>query len=75
MKTAKMTKFEELAERRVSEALHKIKLIGNLSHTGNYDYDENHVKQIVAALRTAVRDVDARFSNRGKAGSDGFRFK
>jgi hypothetical protein len=75
MKTQKMQKFEELAERRMEEALNKIRLIGNLSHTGNYEYTDVHVKQIVSALKSAVKEVENRFSNKGRSDKEGFKFK
>ena len=34
----KMEKFEELAEKRVSDTLKKLQLIGNLANKNNYDY-------------------------------------
>lgn len=75
MKTKKMQKFEELAERRMGEALNKIRLVGNLSHTGNYEYTEAHAKQIVSTLRAAVKDVETKFSNKGRSDKEGFKFK
>lgn len=70
-----MSKFEELAEKRMNLALKKISLIGNLSHTGNYEYTEAHVSQILRSLRTAVREVESRFENKGRAEEAGFKFK
>lgn len=75
MKSKKMMKFEELAEKRMNTALKKISLIGNLSHTGNYDYTDAHVAQIVRSLKAAVREVESRFSNKGKAEGSGFKFR
>jgi len=74
-KSAKMIKFEELAERRMNEALNKIRLVGNLSNTGNYEYSESHARQIISTLKSAVRDVEHRFVNRGRAEKDAFKFK
>ena len=75
MKNKKMQKFEELAERRVNEALNKIRLVGNLSHTGNYEYTDIHVKQIIAELKAAVKEAENRFSNKGRSDKEGFKFK
>ena len=75
MKSKKMVKFEELAEKRMNTALKKISLIGNLSHTGNYEYTDAHVAQIMRSLKTAVREVESRFANKGKAEDSGFKFK
>ena len=70
-----MAKFEELAERRMNTALKKISLIGNLSHTGNYEYTDAHVAQILRSLKTAVREVESRFANKGRSEGSGFKFK
>ena len=75
MRSEKMLKFEGLAEKRMNTALNKISLIGNLSHTGNYEYTDAHVTQIVRSLKAAVREVESRFSNKGKADDAGFKFK
>ena len=74
MKSKKMAKFEELAEKRMNVALKKISLIGNLSHTGNYEYTDAHVGQIIRSLKAAVRDIESRFANKGKAADAGFKF-
>lgn len=74
-KNKKMLKFEGLAEKRMNAALKKIHLVGNLSHPGNYEYADSHVAQIVRSLKVAVRDVESRFRNKGKANDAGFKFK
>ena len=74
-KSKRMEKFEGLAERRVNEAIRKIKLVGNLSSTSNYEYTDQHVKQIISAIKREVRDLEARFNSRGKVDHDGFKFK
>jgi hypothetical protein len=75
MKSKKMIKFEELAEKRMNTAIKKISLIGNLSHTGNYEYTDAHVAQIMRSLKAAIREVESRFANKGKAKESGFRFR
>ena len=40
MEDEKMTKFEEMATKRVQNALHAIRLIGNLSNRNAYHYTE-----------------------------------
>lgn len=75
MSSKKMAKFEQLAEKRMNVALKKISLLGNLSHTGNYEYTDAHVAQILRSLKLAVREVESRFSNKGKAEDTGFKFK
>ena len=74
-KSKRMEKFEELAARRVNEAIKKINLVGNLSATSNYEYTDQHVKQIISAIKREIRDLEARFTSRGKADQAGFKFK
>lgn len=44
-------KFVRLANKRVSNALKSIQLIGNLSNRSNYDYTEEDVQKIFRALQ------------------------
>ncbi len=62
--TEKLQKFERLAEKRVSDAIKKLRLIGNLSNKNNYSYTEDHVKQLVEALETEMRILKGRFEKR-----------
>lgn len=71
----KSSRFERLAERRVSETLKKMRLIGNLANRHNYSYSEEHVKQILEALEGELRQVKARFRQETSAQSQGFSFK
>lgn len=53
--------FARLAEPRVNRALDSIRLVGNLSNRGRYDYDPVDVAAIMSTLRQAVNDIEARF--------------
>lgn len=75
MPSQKLEKFERLAQKRMNVALKKISLLGNLANTANYAYTERHVSQIIKALKDAVREVEARFQNKGKTDSNQFVFK
>lgn len=66
-------KFVELAEKRVSNALKNIKLIGNLSNKSNYRYDQSDVRKITAALKKAIVDMNARFETNGASEDEVFR--
>lgn len=70
----KREKFERLAERRTNEAVKRIKLIGNLSNKNNYDYTEEHYKQIIAVLEEETRAVKTKFKLANE-GSKNFKFK
>lgn len=57
----KRERFVALAQTRVSKAMHSIRLVGNLANKANYDYDEEDVRLIVAALEGELRDMRNRF--------------
>ena len=46
----KRDKFVELAEKRVNNAIKQIQLIGNLSNTGNYEFQEADYQRIFRAI-------------------------
>ena len=71
----KAERFERLAERRVSEVVKKMRLVGNLANRRNYTYTEGHVKQIVEALEAEMRQVKAKFRQETGAQPQGFSFR
>lgn len=54
-------KFVELANKRVSKALHDIQLIGNLSNRSNYHYTDVDVAKMFKALNSELRACRKRF--------------
>lgn len=56
----KAQKFVRLAEKRVSTAVKKVMLVGNLAGP-SYDYTQEQVAKIESALATAVETTMARF--------------
>lgn len=52
--------FQRLANKRVNNALDKIRLIGNLS-SANYEYTEEQVNKIEDALRMATDRIMDKF--------------
>lgn len=73
--TTKLQKFERLAEKRVSDAIKKLRLIGNLSNKNNYSYTDDHVKQLLEALEAEMRILKGRFREEADANTLGFAFK
>jgi hypothetical protein len=71
----KREKFEELAEKRVTETVKKIRLIGNLSNRNNYDYTDQHVKQILSTLEEELKILRAKFSEVDRDKVSTFKFK
>lgn len=56
-----LEKFEELGEKRMNEAIKKIRLIGNLSNRNNYDYTNEHVKAIISTLESEIQSLKNKF--------------
>lgn len=59
----KRKKFETLVERRMTNALQQIKLVGNLSNNSAYEWTDRDVKKIVKALDDAIIELKQRFKN------------
>ena len=62
----KRLKFVELAERRTANAMRAIRVIGNLSNRSHYDYEDEDVRKIVAALSSEVDSLKRRFGEPAK---------
>lgn len=71
----KASRFERLAERRVTETIKKMRLIGNLANRHNYSYSEEHAKQIIDALDAELRQVKTRFRQETSQPTNGFSFR
>ena len=72
---SKLQRFERLAERRVTEALQRLRLVGNLANRQNYQYTDGHVSQIVDALEGGMRQLKQRFRQEEGAGGRSFSFR
>ncbi|WIG28477.1 hypothetical protein [Bacillus toyonensis] len=71
----KLNKFEQLAEKRVSETLKKMQLIGNLANRNNYDYTDKHVKQIIETLESELKMLKNKFGEKSLERKTTFKFK
>jgi len=69
----KLEKFQRLAEKRVNEALKRIRLVGNLANKNNYEYTDKHAKKIVDALEAEIRVLKSKFKDEeGEGGTFSF---
>ncbi|NLD50967.1 MAG: hypothetical protein GX660_27810 [Clostridiaceae bacterium] len=71
----KRLKFERLAEKRVTDTIKKMRLVGNLANKNNYDYTDVHVKQIIDALENELRLLKIRFKEGTTSENCTFEFK
>jgi hypothetical protein len=58
---SKRERFVRLAERRTSNALRSIRVIGNLANKLHYEFDASDVKKITTALHKEVDSLGQRF--------------
>ena len=63
---SKEEKFKRLAELRVNAALDRIRLLGQLSNRGNYDYTAEQVEMIFKALHKALAETKSKFRESAK---------
>lgn len=61
---SKKAKFKRLVEPRVSKAIKSIALIGNCAGSA-YEYTENDVADIMAALQASVEKLQKTFESKG----------
>lgn len=62
----KRTKFRELAEKRVNYTIKDIQLIGNLSNTRAYEYDDEEIKKIFKSLKEELAIAESKFKEKGR---------
>jgi hypothetical protein len=63
--TQRRSKFVELANKRVNNALKYISLIANLSNQASYAYTKEDVSKIIKALSLEVDNVRRKFESKG----------
>ncbi len=74
MNQSKRDNFERLAEKRMTEAIKKIRLIGNLSNRNNYDYTDVHVKEMISALENEIVLLKNKFKQEEEDKDTSFTF-
>ena len=72
---AKQKKFEDLAEKRVTATIKKLRVLGNLANRNNYSYTDDHVRQILAALEDELKQLKAKFTHHSAKNEITFKFK
>ena len=66
----KREKFIELAESRVKKTITNLRLIGNLSRKNNYEYTNEDIKKITAALDKELKNVKDLFKRGSEMSSE-----
>tara|TARA_B100001564_G_C20209066_1_gene476401 strand:- start:121 stop:354 length:234 start_codon:yes stop_codon:yes gene_type:complete len=60
----KKERFQRLVERRMTNVLTQLRLIGNLSNRSVYEYTESEKQQVFQALDRELRDLKSKFNSR-----------
>ena len=63
-------KFVRLANKRVSNTLKAIQLVGNLSNKSNYDYTDEDVNKMLKAIQDELNACKKRFEMASKSSSN-----
>ncbi len=63
---SKREKFVELANKRVTSAIDKLRLIGNLSDKRYYEFTDKDTKQIFDALSKELNSIKTKFISNSK---------
>lgn len=61
IKETKREKFVRLAEARTNKIIEMLKLLGNCSNTGSYEYTDDDVKKIFGEIERETKNAKARF--------------
>lgn len=61
VKETKRERFVRIAEARTNKILEMLRLLGNCSSKGNYDYTEEDIKKIFGALEKELKNTKNRF--------------
>lgn len=66
MKETRQARFKRLATVRTNKVISMLRLIGNLSNTGNYEYSDKDVNRIFKAIIDEINVIRARFKDSRK---------
>lgn len=59
---SKRDRFVRLAEARTNKIIDLIKLLGNCSNTGAYDYTQQDIEKIFSAIEAELKEARKRFN-------------
>lgn len=61
MSESKRDRFQRLAKSRGDRLIREINLLGNLSNTKNYEYDDEDIKALFGPIEAELKEIRARF--------------
>lgn len=61
IKETKRERFVRLAEARTNKIIEMLKLLGNCSNTGSYEYTDDDVRKIFGEIEKEMKNAKSRF--------------
>ncbi len=58
---SKRDRFKRLAAARTSAVLRKLKVLGNCANRAAYEYSQDEIRKIFAAIEGKLKEIKARF--------------
>lgn len=71
----KRERFVRIAEARTNKIITTVRLLGNCSNRGNYDFTDADVQKIFGAIEKELKNTRVRFSGDYSADSGKFRLE
>ena len=62
----KAERFKRVAENRTNKIIDQIRLLGNCSNRSNYEYTEEDVKKIFAAIEVELKEAKQKYQTKAK---------
>lgn len=62
----KAERFKRVAENRTNKIINSLRLLGNCANKSNYEYTDDEVKKIFAAIEAEVKDAKAKYQSKSK---------
>ena len=60
----KLERFKRVAESRTNKIIDQIRLLGNCANKSNYEYSDEDVKKIFAAIESELKTTKAKYLSR-----------
>lgn len=62
----KIERFKRVAENRTNKIIEQIRLLGNCSNRSNYEYKDEDVKKIFAAIESELKETKQKYQKKEK---------
>lgn len=62
----KAERFKRVATNRTNKIIDSIRLLGNCSNKSNYEYTDEEVKKIFAAIELEIREAKSKYQSKSK---------